>query len=137
MRSAHPATWTWIYLEQASEVPGLPMPAPGVAHDPGDCALVAVSYRSGRRAAGRLADAHPTCTACAGSREPLHPARALEAQVHQPRGDEHDPDADPEAVAHDWPGSLLKFIPKTPAMSVGTARIAAQPETLRIDWFWR
>jgi hypothetical protein len=50
---------TWIYLEQASEVAGLPMPvARGVAHDPGDCALVAVTYRDGARVERRLADAH-------------------------------------------------------------------------------
>lgn len=50
---------TWIYLEQASEVPGLPMPvARSVAHDAGDCALVAVTYRDGVRTAQRLADTH-------------------------------------------------------------------------------
>ena len=51
---------TWIYLERPSETPGLPTPTvAGVRHDPDDSALVAVSYREGRRTVQRLADAHP------------------------------------------------------------------------------
>jgi hypothetical protein len=51
---------TWLYLEPPSQVPELPAGAPAAAeHDPHDCALVAVSYRGGRRTARRLADAHP------------------------------------------------------------------------------
>jgi len=51
---------TWIYLEQPSETPGLPTPVvAGARHDPADSALVAVSYRGGRRTIERLADAHP------------------------------------------------------------------------------
>ncbi len=51
---------TWLYLEPPSQVPELPAGvAAGSEHDPHDCALVAVSYRGGRRTARRLADAHP------------------------------------------------------------------------------
>jgi hypothetical protein len=50
---------TWIYLEQPSETPGLPTPVmESDDHDPGDTALVAVSYRDGARGVQRLADAH-------------------------------------------------------------------------------
>jgi hypothetical protein len=51
---------TWLYLEQPSETPGLPMPvAAATDHDPDDSALVAVTYRDGRRTVVRLGDAHP------------------------------------------------------------------------------
>jgi hypothetical protein len=51
---------TWLYLEPPSQVPELPAGVPAAGeHEPHDCALVAVSYRGGRRTARRLADAHP------------------------------------------------------------------------------
>ena len=73
---------TWIYLETPAETPGLPTPQSARRIGGIDCALVAVSYRDGRRAVRQLAraDAHLARLSWLASAEPSRVQPAARAR---------------------------------------------------------